>query len=303
MRHVFLFIRAVCALLLAAFLFSVNATPAQATTFYNEDMVCGACGQVSSQRIFSSFYFPFPPDMDLQPAHLALRGSDLKECPHCGYIATNFSKPPSEAARAVFTSPAYAGIATLAVPDPARPYLRAALLEEAEGDYVAAGLNMSDAAWLCAVSEARWEAEMERWETANRENGKGLERTWFEFDLDDLPKYIEFPPLPPETTPELAALATTYRGKALVLLEKGMDLNPLDSETHFFVPYLLLELNRRAGNFERAKYFLAQTRTLSAAKNDDNDERYTLLLDREEELINNKISSRQSAIPIFNKLN
>lgn len=161
---------------------------------------------------------------------------------------------------------------------------------------------MSDAAWLCAVSDARWTAEMKRWETANKENGEWLKRTWFELDPDDLPKYLEFPPLPPETTPKLAALATEYRGKALALLEKAISLNPLDSETRFFVSYLLVELNRRTGNFERAMHYLVQARALSAAKDDKDNERYTLLLDREEGFIASKISSRQSTIPIFNKI-
>ena len=65
----------------------------QATSFHQEDLVCGNCGQTSPQRILSGFFFPFPPDMDLQPLQLMLRAADLRECPHCGYVALDFSTP------------------------------------------------------------------------------------------------------------------------------------------------------------------------------------------------------------------
>ena len=274
----------------------------QATSFHQEDLVCGNCGQTSPQRILSGFFFPFPPDMDLQPLQLVLRGLDLKECPHCGWPATDFSAPPSEAARAAFASQGYADIAALDVPEQARRFLRAALLEEAEGNYLAAGLNMSDAAWLCGVSEERWEAEMQRWELADRENGEWLKRPWADIDLEDLPKPIDFPPLPPEVSPEAAAREAEYRDRAIDLLEKAVELKQLGSETRFFVPYLLAELNRRAGDFEQARHFIAQSRALFAAEPGDLSEAYSLLLDREEEFIANKDSSRQSTIPIFNKM-
>ena len=278
------------------------ATPGLATSFHEEDLVCGNCGQASSQRILNGFYFPFPPDMDLQPIQLILRGLDLKECPHCGYLAADFSTPPSQAAKAAFASRAYADIAALNIPEQARRFLRAALLEEAEGNYLAAGLNMSDAAWLCGVSEERWEAEMQRWEPADRENGEWLKRPWADIDLEDLPKPIDFPPLPPEVSPEAAAREAEYRDRAIDLLEKAVELKQLGSETRFFVPYLLAELNRRAGDFEQARHFIAQSRALFAAEPGDLSEAYSLLLDREEEFIANKDSSRQSTIPIFNKM-
>lgn len=284
------------------FLFLAGGTPAQATSFHQEDMVCGNCGQVSAQRFLSGFYFPFPPDMDLQPLQLMLRRIDLKECPHCGYLAVDFSAPPSEAARTALASKDYASIADLKIPEPAKRFLRAALLEKAVGNCLAAGLNMSDASWLCAVGEARWEAEMERWELADRENGDWLRRPWADIDLGKLPKHIEFPPLPPETTLELSARAADYRTQAIALLEKAVSLKQLGSETRFFVPYLLAELHRRAENFERAQYFIAQSRAMFAAESGGLREAYTLLLDREEEFINNRDSSRQSTIPIFRKM-
>ena len=278
------------------------ATPGLATSFHEEDLVCGNCGQASSQRILNGFYFPFPPDMDLQPIQLILRGLDLKECPHCGYLAADFSTPPSQAAKAAFASRAYADIAALNIPGQARRFLRAALLEEAEDDCLAAGLNMSDAAWLCGVSEERWEAEMQRWELADRENGAWLKRDWNDIDLDDLPKHIDFPPLPPETTPKLAARAAAYRDQAIALLEKAVELKQLGSETRFYVPYLLAELHRRAGNFARAQHFVGESRALFAAESGDLHEAYALLLEREEKFINDQDSSRQSTIPIFHKM-
>ena len=240
--------------------------------------------------------------MDLQPLQLILRGLDLKECPRCGYLAADFSAPPSAAARAALASQNYAEIASLDIPEQAKRFLRATLLEEADDNYLAAGLNMSDAAWLCGVSEERWEAEMQRWELADRENGAWLKRDWNDIDLDDLPKHIDFPPLPPETTPKLAARAAAYRDQAIALLEKAVELKQLGSETRFYVPYLLAELHRRAGNFARAQHFVGESRALFAAESGDLHEAYALLLEREEKFINDQDSSRQSTIPIFHKM-
>lgn len=274
----------------------------QATSFHQEDLVCGNCGQTSPQRILSGFFFPFPPDMDLQPLQLVLRGLDLKECPHCGWPATDFSAPPSEAARAAFASQGYADIAALDVPEQARRFLRAALLEEAEGNYLAAGLNMSDAAWLCAVSEERWEAEVSRLEIIQREAEKLQKRDWRNIDIDALPKPLDLPPLPPETTPELAARAAEYRGRAMALLEKAVDKGQLGQESRFFVPYLLAELNRRYGDFDAARKFIAQSRELFKDEPGDLRETYSVLLDYEETLIGRKDKSRQSTLPIYNKM-
>ena len=279
-----------------------GAAPATATSFHNEDMVCGNCGEVSTQRILSGFFFPFVPDMDLQPLQLMLRGLDLKECPHCGYIAADFSAPVPQVVREALTGRAYAGVAALPVPDPARRFLRAALLEEAEGNYLAAGLNMSDAAWLCAVSEERWKAETERLEIMQREGEKLQNRDWYDFDTDHLPKPLALPPLPAETTPELAARAAEYRGQATALLEKAVDKGQLGQESRFFVPYLLAELKRRDADFDAAQKFIAQARQLFKDEPDDLRETYSALLDYEEQLIRQKDSSRQSTLPVYNKM-
>ena len=275
---------------------------ATATSFHQEEMVCGNCGQVSTQRILSGFYFPFVPDMDLQPLQLMLRGIDLKECPHCGYIATDFSAPAPQVVRDALASREYANIAALPVPDLARRFLRAALLEEAEDNYLAAGLNISDAAWLCAVSEERWRVEVERLEIVQREGEKLQKRDWYNVDIDDLPKPLSLPPLPPETTPELAARAAEYRGQAVALLEKAVVKGQLGQESRFFVPYLLAELNRRAGNFDAARKFIAQARELFKDEPDDLRKTYSALLDYEEELIGRKNSSRQSTLPVYNEM-
>ena len=79
-------------------------------------------------------------------------------------------------------------------------------------------------------------------------------------------------------------------------------LKQLGSETRFYVPYLLAELHRRAGNFARAQHFVGESRALFAAESGDLHEAYALLLEREEKFINDQDSSRQSTIPIFHKM-
>ena len=288
--------------LLGLFILAAGPVPATATSFHQEDMVCGNCGQISTQRILSGFFFPFVPDMDLQPLQLMLRAADLRECPHCGYVAADFSAPAPQAVREALISREYADIATLPVPDTARRFLRAALLEKVEGNYLAAGLNMSDAAWLCAVSEERWKTEMERLEIVQREGEKLRDRDWYSVDIDDLPKPLDLPPLPPETTPELAVRAAEYRGQATALLEKAVDKDQLGQESRFFVPYLLAELNRRAGDFDAARKFISRSRELFKDEPGDLRETYSVLLDYEEKLIGQKDSSRQLALPIYNKM-
>lgn len=97
-------------LLLTGFLSTVGAAPAQATSFHKEEMVCGACGKVSTQHILSGFYFPFPPDMELHNLYILLcAASTLKNALAAATLRLIFPNrprtPPAPYLPARFTRP------------------------------------------------------------------------------------------------------------------------------------------------------------------------------------------------------
>ena len=284
----------------------INIKSAVATTLGEEDMTCGYCGKSSSQSYFNSFSFPHEPGLDLQPHKLILDSQSLKECPHCGYLAVDFSAPPSQAVRATFASQAYADIAKENPPEANLRFLRAAFLEEADQDFLHAGEHLADVAWCFEVGEELYWAEMKRLEAA--ENGGGRrwkDDAWYEVNRsDDLPRAITLPTLP-EVNPASAAKAAEYRARAIPLLEKAL-AEPREKEGEYFGGlYQLVEFYRRAGDFPHAAQAAKQAREeVSAAPKIDKAERrgFNLFLDIQEELIRAKDASRHYGLHIEKRM-
>jgi tetratricopeptide (TPR) repeat protein len=275
-----------CAVLMSA------AAVTQATTRHPIEARCGLCGKESTQHRLGSFSFPFPADLDFQPALGVRNRLWIKECPHCGWIARDFSAPVPVRVRAAFESKAYKDIADLAVTDNARIFLRVALLEEAAEQWWEAGLDYIAAAWLCDPGEKRWTAEMEIWEQRQRrERERRAESDTPEEDADAARQAPEPDPVLPSVDPAMQKTAAALRAKAIPLLEKAF-LQPPASEEVSALPYLLAEMYRRAGQFATAAAWLARAEAVLAVGDPDIQERLAPMIAVQELLIKAKDSDR-----------
>lgn len=284
------------AFVLACLVSVLAATAAQATTRHSVELRCGLCGKESTQYLLGSFFFPFPADLDFQPA-LGIRNKLwIQECPHCGWIARDFSAPVPVRVRTAFESKSYKALADLTVPDDARIFLRIALLEEAAEQWWEAGLDYIAAAWFCDPGALRWGTEMEIWEQRQQR-----EREWkrAQRDRDDSPEGnadVARPapapePVLPPVDQAMQKTAAALRARAIPLLEKAF-LQPPDSENALTLPYLLAELHRRAGRFDIAAAWLARAEAMLADGDPDTRERLTALISVQKLLIQAKDSDR-----------
>ncbi len=288
--RLFLAFAVACALLTSA------ATATRATTRHSVEVRCGLCGKESTQYLLGSFFFPFPADLDFQPALGTRNRLWIQECPHCGWIARDFSAPVPVLVHAAFVSRQYKAIADLAVPDDARIFLRVALLEEAAEQWWEAGLDYIAAAWFCDPGAMRWGAEMTFWEQRQK---RERERKREQRDKDDAPEEHadaarpapEPDPMLPPVDPALQKTAAALRARAIPLLEKAF-LQPPNSENALTLPYLLAELHRRAGRFDAAAAWLTRAEAMLGTGDPDTRERLAALISIQKLLIRAKDSDR-----------
>jgi hypothetical protein len=117
------------------------------TTFANEKVRCGHCGQKSDQHVLASTNQMGSPDLDLRPPEMARSTMHvwLQQCPHCGYIAADLKDAPADPA--VITSAGYqAALRREDLPVVARRFLAFAL---ASADSAIAAQSYLRAAWAC----------------------------------------------------------------------------------------------------------------------------------------------------------
>lgn len=120
------------------------------TSYSTEKQKCWCCGKTSEHTVLMSTNSFGSPDLDQRPAGMARStiGSQLQECPYCGYVASNIARGDASA-RSFVESAEFRAASLNPSPDPTtRRFLVRAAQDAYCGDRKSAFLNTLAAAWI-----------------------------------------------------------------------------------------------------------------------------------------------------------
>ncbi len=122
------------------------------TSLYDEDVVCGVCGESSKQKVIGSTNtFGGSPDLDTRPPEMARSTIyyEIQRCPSCGYCSDEISECLPDA-ETIIASDGYHNILNNEnLPNSASEFMAFSYLQQQCGEFAGAAWSAISAAWIC----------------------------------------------------------------------------------------------------------------------------------------------------------
>ena len=134
------------------------------TTIFQEQVICGLCGQRQSVNEIGSTNSFGAMDLDTRPPEMrrSTMAYWVHECTECGFVAPEIGKTVATDAKRVASEEYRTELHRADRARLANRFVCCSLLEEAAGDLSSAGWRRVHAAWACDDAEQAGEARVQR---------------------------------------------------------------------------------------------------------------------------------------------